>query len=343
MRKFNHGNNPRFDRSSRRRRDHGHSSHRHQNGFVRHDQQPARPKSYDPQYEEIIRKFRTSVAIDPTPRLRLEDGSKELTMRVMDLICPIGMGQRGLIVAPPGSGKTTYLKHICQSIARSHPEIKVYCLLIDERPEEVTDFRRSVTAEVRWSSSDESYDHHIATADTLMKQVYSEVLEGKNVMILVDSLTRLARVHNAERQSSGRTLSGGVDARALEVPRRIFGAARKIEHGGSLTILATILVDTGSRMDQYIFEEFKGTGNMEIYLSREISNQRIYPAVDISKSGTRKEELLLNEQELEPVRRMRGALAQLHPIEAIRALITQVHKHPTNKSFLEAVSKGLKE
>ncbi|MBU9889142.1 MAG: transcription termination factor Rho [Candidatus Omnitrophica bacterium] len=296
-----------------------------------------------PQEDELLRKFKESVAIDPSPRIRLEEGSKELTLRAMDLICPIGMGQRGLIVAPPGSGKTTFLKHICQSVAASLPQVKLYCLLIDERPEEVTDFRRNVTAEVRWSCSDESYEHHIQTADALMKQVYAEALAGENVMVLVDSLTRLARVHNAERQSSGRTLSGGVDARALEVPRRIFGSARKIEHGGSLTILATILVDTGSRMDQIIFEEFKGTGNMEIYLSREISNQRVYPAIDISKSGTRKEELLLSAEELEPSRKMRRALASLPPVDAIKALIVQLQKYPTNRAFLAAVSRGYHE
>lgn len=262
-----------------------------------------------------------------------------MTMRAMDLICPVGMGQRGLIVAPPGSGKTTFLKHICQSVSKSHPGMKIYCLLVDERPEEVTDFRRSVTAEVRWSSSDESYEHHIEVAHTLMQQVYREALAVENVMVLVDSLTRLARVHNAERQSSGRTLSGGMDARSLEVPRRIFGSARKIENGGSLTILATILVDTGSRMDQVIFEEFKGTGNMEIVLSREISNQRIYPAIDISKSGTRKEELLVNSRELEPLRKMRRALASLPPVEAIRGLITQLQKYPDNQAFLAAIAR----
>ena len=319
-----------------------HHSRSGQGRSRRHFQDHARPQPR-PQDDETLRKFKGSVAIDPSPRIRLEDGSKELTMRAMDLICPIGMGQRGLIVAPPGSGKTTFLKHICQSVAQSLPQVKLYCLLIDERPEEVTDFRRNVTAEVHWSCSDESYEHHIETADTLMKQVYREALAGENVMVLVDSLTRLARVHNAERQSSGRTLSGGVDARALEVPRRIFGSARKIEHGGSLTILATILVDTGSRMDQIIFEEFKGTGNMEIYLSREISNQRIYPAVDISKSGTRKEELLLTAEELEPARKMRRALAALPPVDAIKALITQLQKYPTNKEFLAAVSKEMKE
>ena len=338
------GERPRRGRPQRPRKPYapGHGGYRHPapNGYARNGYARQQPASS--QDDEISRKFRASVAIDPSPRLRLEDGLPEMTMRVMDLVSPIGMGQRGLIVAPPGTGKTTFLKHICRSVAKSHPEMKLYCLLIDERPEEVTDFRRSAPAEVRWSSSDESCDHHIATADGLMKQVYREVLDGANVMVLVDSLTRLARVHNAERMSSGRTLSGGVDARALEVPRRIFGSARKIEHGGSLTILATILVDTGSRMDQYIFEEFKGTGNMEIYLSREISNQRIFPAVDISKSGTRKEELLLAPEELEPVRRMRGALAGLKPIESIQALTTQLRKYPTNRDFLAAVSRELK-
>ncbi len=291
--------------------------------------------------DEVERQFFASTAIDPSPRIRLESGSSELTMRVMDLICPIGMGQRGLIVAPPGSGKTTFLKHICQAVAKSHPEVKLYCLLIDERPEEVTDFRRSVTADVRWSSSDQTYDHHIETAHTLMKQVYREAAAGENVVVVIDSLTRLARVHNAERSSSGRTLSGGVDARAMEIPRRIFGSARKIEHGGSLTILATILVETGSRMDEIIFEEFKGTGNMEIFLSREISNRRIFPAVDISKSGTRKEELLLDSSELEQIRKIRRVLAGFEKVEAAKALIEQLQKYPTNSELLKALFKSL--
>lgn len=341
MRNFDPRN--RSDRGPRSGHPNGRPAYRHhpsgQPSHGRSMHEPLRQGYQRPQEDDVLREFRESIAIDPSPRIRLEAGSKELTMRVMDLITPIGFGQRGLIVAPPGSGKTTFLKHICQAVAKSHPEIKLYCLLIDERPEEVTDFRRSVTAEVRWSSSDESYEHHIETANALMKQVYREALAGENVMVLVDSLTRLSRVHNAERASSGRTLSGGVDARAMEVPRRIFGSARKIEHGGSLTILATILVDTGSRMDQIIFEEFKGTGNMEIFLSREISNQRVYPAVDIAKSGTRKEELLFAAEELDPARRMRRALAGLKPLEAITALVTQLQKYPTNQEFLTAVNK----
>lgn len=255
-------------------------------------------------------------------------------MRAMDLICPIGMGQRGLIVAPPGSGKTTFLKHICQAVAKSQPAIKLYCLLVNERPEEVTDFKRSVAAEVRASSSDQTYEHHVQMADTLMRQAFAEAGAGQNVMIVIDSLTRLSRVHNAQRVSSGRTLSGGVDARALEVPRRIFGAARKIEHGGSLTILATILVQTGSRMDDVIFEEFKGTGNMEIVLSREISGRRIYPAIDIAKSGTRKEELLLEPGEIAAVQKLRRKLAELASVEAAQMLVELLQKYPTNKELL---------
>lgn len=287
--------------------------------------------------DENEARFFAGTAVDPSPRIRLEEGSSELTMRAMDILCPIGMGQRGLIVAPPGSGKTTFLKHICQAVAKSNPKIKLYCLLIDERPEEVTDFKRAVPGEVRASSSDQSYENHIHTAQTLMNQAYREAGTGENVMVVIDSLTRLSRVHNADSRSSGRTLSGGVDARALEIPRRIFGSARKIENGGSLTILATILVDTGSRMDQVIFEEFKGTGNMEIYLSREISNQRIFPAVDIPKSGTRKEELLFQPDEMEQIRKIRRVLTTFPPVEAARALVAQLQKYPSNRELFEAL------
>ncbi len=284
--------------------------------------------------EDVERRFLSGIPVDPSPRIRLEDGSQELTMRAMDLICPIGMGQRGLIVAPPGSGKTTFLKHICQAVAKGFPQVKLYSLLIDERPEEVTEFRRNVPGEVHWSSSDESYEHHIDTANQLMRKVFSEAAEGANAMVVIDSLTRLARVHNAERQSSGRTLSGGVDARALQVPRRIFGSARKIENGGSISILATILVETGSRMDEVIFEEFKGTGNMEIVLSREIANHRIFPAIDVKKSATRKQELLMGVDELRYTETLRRSLAQMGTVEAAQALVKKLQQHPTNQELL---------
>ena len=282
-------------------------------------------------------KFLSGTPVDPSPRLRLEEGSKELTMRAMDLICPIGLGQRGLIVAPPGSGKTTYLKHLCEAVTKAAPQVKLYCLLIDERPEEVTDFKRAVAGEVRSSSCDESYDHHIETANTLMNDAFAVCAQGKDVMIVIDSLTRLSRVHNAEGRSSGRTLSGGVDARALQVPRRIFGAARKIEGGGSLSILATILIETGSRMDEVIFEEFKGTGNMEVVLSREIANHRIFPAIDLGKSATRKAELLCEPEEFKRMEKFRAALAGLNKVEAAKTLVDQLQKYPTNKDLLAAV------
>jgi transcription termination factor Rho len=280
------------------------------------------------------KRFLNGTAINPFEHIRFESGSQQLTVRAMDLITPIGMGQRGLIVAPPGSGKTTVLKHICQAVGKAYPEIKLYALLIDERPEEVTDFKRSVPAQVHASSSDESYDRHVRVANDLLDTARREAGEGQNVMIVIDSLTRLSRVHNAEQKGSGRTMSGGVDARALEVPRKLFGAARKIEGGGSLTILATVLVDTGSRMDQVIFEEFKGTGNMELVLSREVANQRIFPALDIARSSTRREELLLDSKDIEKVRQLRRALASLKPIEGARRLVELLEKYPTNAELL---------
>lgn len=280
------------------------------------------------------KRFLNGIAINPNQCIRLESGSQQLTVRAMDLITPIGKGQRGLIVAPPGSGKTTMLKHICQAVAEAYPEIKLYALLIDERPEEVTDFKRSVSAQVHASSSDESYDQHIRIANDLLESACQQAGEGHDVMIVIDSLTRLSRVHNAEQKSSGRTMSGGVDARAMEIPRKLFGAARKIENGGSLTILATVLVDTGSRMDQVIFEEFKGTGNMEMVLSREIANQRIFPALNIAKSSTRREELLLNSKQIQNVRALRRALVSLKPIEAARKLVELLEQFPTNTELL---------
>ena len=291
--------------------------------------------SDDPQ-----KRFLNGVAIHPSPCIRLELGSQELTTRAIDLVTPIGMGQRGLIVAPPGSGKSTILKHICQAVGSAYPEIKLYALLVDERPEEVTDFKRSVPAQVHASSSDESYDHHVRVANDLLDTARKEAGEGHNVMIVIDSLTRLTRVHNAVGKSSGRTMSGGVDARAMEIPRKLFGAARKIENGGSLTILATILVDTGSRMDQVIFEEFKGTGNMEIVLSREIANQRIFPALDIAKSSTRREELLLNAKDIGSVRVLRRALTDLKPLDGASKLVELLEEYPTNAELLSVIGES---
>lgn len=281
--------------------------------------------------------FFAGISVDPTPRIRLETGLSELTTRAVDLLAPIGCGQRGLIVSPPKSGKTTVLKQLCKAITGARPDMKVYCLLIDERPEEVTDFRRNVTAEVRWSTSDQPYENHIRVAQMLMKQAVEEANSGKDVMVLIDSLTRLARVHNSATRSGGRTLSGGVDAAGLLIPRKIFGSARKIENKGSLGILATILVETGSRMDDVIFQEFKGTGNMELVLSRQVSDRRIFPAINIRESGTRKEELLLSAEELQGAHRLRAALAGMNEVEAAQTFVDLLKKYPTNEFLLASL------
>ena len=288
-------------------------------------------------HDDPKKRFLNGVAIHPSECIRLEAGSAEFTARAIDLISPIGMGQRGLVVASPGCGKTTMLKHICQAVGNAYPEIKLYALLIDERPEEVTDFKRSVPAEVHASSSDDSYDQHARVAYDLLNIAIREAGEGHNVMIVIDSLTRLARVHNAKRKSSGRTMSGGLDANAMEIPRKMFGAARNIENGGSLTILATILVDTGSQMDQVIFEEFKGTGNMEIVLSRDVASLRIFPALDIAKSSTRREELLIKASDIGNVRMLRRSLSNLKPEESASKLVDLLQMHPTNADLLKAV------
>lgn len=280
--------------------------------------------------------FLKKTSIDPHERLRLETPGGPLSMRVFDLISPIGKGQRGLIVAPPKTGKTTFLKEICVALSVNHPEVKAYCLLVEERPEEVTDFKRTVPGEVVASSSDNDTEHHIRTANALLEKVIGEVNEGKDVLILVDSLTRLARVHNRDAHS-GKTLSGGMDARALETPRRFFGAARKLEEGGSLTIIATALIDTGSRMDDYIFQEFKGTGNMELVLSRKLAEARLFPAIDIAGSGTRKEEKLLTEGEVRAIHKMRSYLSGLNPVDASKKLMETLSQYSSNADLLNKI------
>jgi transcription termination factor Rho len=288
----------------------------------------------DVAHDDPQKRFLNGVAINPEERIQLELGSEQLTTRAMDLFTPIGMGQRGLIVAPPGSGKTTMLKHICEAVGKAYPQIKLYALLIDERPEEVTDFKRSVPAKVYASSTDENYHHHVSVANDLITIARKEAGEGHDVMIVIDSLTRLTRVYNDNQKSSGRTLSGGIDARAMEIPRKLFGTARNIENGGSITILATILVDTGSQMDQVILEEFKGTGNMEIVLSREAASQRVFPALDIAKSSTRREELILNSKDINKVRALRRTLTSLKPVDGAKKLLELLEEYPTNAELL---------
>ena len=282
-------------------------------------------------------------ALDPTERLILEMPAGKLdppygdrlTGRAIDIIAPIGRGQRCLIVSPPKAGKTRILQIIAAAVANNHPDVGVYALLVDERPEEVTDFRRNTPAEVIAASSDMSIEEHIATAEYAMEVVAGQVLEGKDVVLLLDSITRLARAYNAGSEGSGRTMSGGLDSNAMQAPRQIFGAARKIEDGGSLTIIGTALIDTGSRMDQVIFEEFKGTGNSEIYLSRELAERRIYPAIDVAKSGTRKEEKLYPADIVPRIHVLRRALAGLHSEVAMTKLLELMNRCKTNEEIFE--------
>jgi transcription termination factor Rho len=282
------------------------------------------------------KKFLAGTSINPDQRIILEKGSDDLSVRALDLICPIGMGQRALVVSAPGVGKTTLLKNICNAVTNGYPDMKVYCALVDERPEEVTDFTRSVDARVYSSSMDHSQKNHIAVADEIMADAFKEAASGQNVMILLDSLTRLARVHNAQHRNGGRTLSGGVGAGALEVPRRIFGAARNVEGLGSITIIATILVDTGSAMDNVIFEEFKGTGNMELVLSRKLAEQRVFPAIDVLKSGTRRAELLFEPEAFRCLEILYRVMAAMDTVIAMEKLIEMLQEYPRNSDLLES-------
>jgi transcription termination factor Rho len=274
----------------------------------------------------------------PNSQIMLETSPGEYSMRIMDIICPIGKGQRGLIVSPPKSGKTVILQKIANSIARNHPEVKLIVLLIDERPEEVTDMERSVKAEVVASTFDEPPERHVQVAEMAIEKAKRLVEAKQDVVILLDSITRLARAHNTVVPHSGKILSGGVDAMALHRPKRFFGAARNIEEGGSLTIIATALIETGSRMDEVIFEEFKGTGNMEVQLDRKLSERRIFPAINVNGSGTRHEELLLSAEDLNRAWILRKLLADMGPVEAIEFLTDRMRGTKTNKEFLRSMS-----
>lgn len=289
------------------------------------------------EYKDII-PFNEQIVVDPTPQLTLATPDGPMEMRVLDLICPIGKGQRGLLVAPPRSGKTVILQQIANSIVQNNPECYVMILLVDERPEEVTDFRRKCPkAEVIASCNDMPVSNHTRVAEFTLERARRMAEYNQDVVVLLDSLTRLGRAYNRSVQGSGRTMSGGVDIRALEKPKRQFGAARKIENGGSLTILATALIETGSRMDDLIFEEFKGTGNMELQLDRKLAEQRMWPALDIPKSGTRKEELLLSDWELPKIHALRRTLATLNVQEEIPQLLRALEKHETNEAFLKSL------
>jgi transcription termination factor Rho len=283
--------------------------------------------------------FENLTPLYPQTAIRLETAQDNLSARVMDLMTPIGKGQRGLIVAPPRTGKTMLLQNIAQSITTNHPEVFLIVLLIDERPEEVTDMQRSVKGEVISSTFDEPAQRHVQVAEMVIEKAKRLVEHKRDVVILLDSITRLARAYNTVIPASGKVLSGGLDSNALQKPKRFFGAARNIEEGGSLTIMATALVDTGSRMDDIIFEEFKGTGNMEIHLDRKLTDKRVFPSIDITKSGTRKEELLIVKEDLNRVWVLRKVLNPLSPVEAMELLLDKMGKTKTNADFLSAMQK----
>jgi transcription termination factor Rho len=308
----------------------------------RKPRQRRKPSGNAKPQERLTRLFdelQRCVSVDPYQRWHLERSDGNQTTRIIDLVAPIGRGQRCLIVAPPKAGKTMMLMDICRSITENHPEAVLIALLIDERPEEVTHFKRSTQADVFASSSDQTARQHIAVTEKAMEQAIENALGGKDVVLLLDSITRLARAQNNARRGSGRTMSGGLDAETMEFPRRIFGAARKIENGGSLTIIGTALIDTGSRMDQVIFEEFKGTGNTEIMLSRQLFEKRIFPTIDIPRSGTRKEEKLYDSGHLPAIHNMRRVLSSYPPQEAMEGLKKVLEKYPTNAQALEVLGR----
>ncbi len=287
----------------------------------------------NPDEWKTIAEFSQHEAVSPSEMIRLEGPASDPAMRIVDLFCPLGKGQRALIVSPPKAGKTILMQQIAHAVSQNNPDVELIVLLIDERPEEVTDMRRSVRGEVFASSNDNDLSSHVRLAQLVPEYAKRKVETGKDVVLLLDSLTRLGRAFNVHQKSSGRTMSGGVDIRALEVPKRIFGAARKFEGAGSLTIIATILVDTNSRMDELIFQEFKGTGNMELVLERNLANERIFPAINLGVSGTRREELLFGES-LREHQELRRSIARMSPREAMQNVLKLIHRYPTNEKLL---------
>jgi len=317
----------------------GQNYRRTHTGARRRPQNPGRNQGSDrPKGLEILKLLQQQISIDPLQRYQLETTPDQVSMRVMDLIAPIGRGQRALIVSPPKAGKTTLLIQVAEAVHVNHPEVQVYALLVDERPEEVTHFRRSTHATVYAASSDMSARDHIGIAEDCMNTIVPPVLEGGDVVLLLDSITRLARAYNTVQGNSGRTLSGGLDATTMLAPRQIFGAARKIEDGGSLTILGTALVDTGSRMDEVIFQEFKGTGNTELVLSRDLFEKRIFPSVDIGKSGTRKEEKLYPPEQVGRLHKLRRLAASYPPDQAMLGVLKLMQRHATNEELLASLA-----
>lgn len=287
---------------------------------------------------ELEKRYDQLTAIDPNQLFKLETTKEEMTTRVVDLFAPIGRGQRAMIVAPPKAGKTLLLQRMAHAVHQNHPEVRVICLLVDERPEEVTDFRRSVPAEVIASCSDQRIDEHVAAVEETFLTARESVLQGKDVIIFLDSLTRLARAYNQYTESSGKTLSGGLDSAAMQRPRKFFGAARNVDRGGSLTVVATALIETGSRMDDIIFQEFKGTGNTEIVLSRKLAEQRLFPAIDLNASGTRREERLFTPEKYNKIKMLRRALNPLAPFDAMVLLLDKLKKFETNDDFLKSIT-----
>ena len=285
-----------------------------------------------------VKKFENLTPINPEQWLPVETGSEPLTTRVMDLLTPLGKGQRALIVAPPRTGKTVMLQHISQGIAKNHPELTLIMLLIDERPEEVTDMQRNVDGEVVASSLDEDVESHVRLSQLIVKRCQRLAEMGQDVFLLMDSITRLARAFNKWVGNTGRTMSGGVDIKAMDIPKKLFATARAFEEGGSLTVVGTALIDTGSRMDELIFQEFKGTGNMELVLDRKLSDRRVWPSIDINQSGTRREELLHPKETYDAVNMLRRTLSSMHHVDAMEQLTKQLSRFESNEEFIKLIS-----